>query len=753
MTEELKILSVTEKPLDLKTLLASYKPRIMRRITEIDRIVREAVELLIRAAQPFPLDTSLGKRWAYSWKSSSDELADKDKSADSQPEKEATKTYSVSTQAMCAVAVGEIIRDASLRLDDGQAARLTATRDDVTTLLFSKISTWIATTAYAWESSTFGDDDIFTATWLKQLAEFCNPNAPDIIDRLDRIIDNAIQGDNFTDRRLFNPASGNDAGPHALPLLRVIETALATNPESPKVKKAVHTAGHWFDRNLHRQASYFQFRDFRFDAAELVFCLRGVIVTQHLARTDTLIKHVLAIVREAQERSVYWRPYRPMVSNNKGGVLLPLSIEVATVLLGVLEETKNFDEFGDTLERYYEWLENQRVVPKELGVSLSGWHSENTYDSNAIHVWDTARVALFLKRYREALSKSLHREVIRTSGFSTTSPKQIKIDLNDLIPFDLGVTENAFHLIEPRIANDRDFSFLFYGPPGVSKSTLARAIAKKAGRQLIELTPSDFISGGEAEIETRAKEIFAGLMCLRRAIVFFDEIDQLILDRDSGAYGKQGDIFKFMTPSMLSKLQDLRSNRAMSFIIATNYADHIDRAIKRQGRIDQSILILPPNKAARQVQWRTLIDRGTPQSAWSAEDESLLEELAMRTALFVYQEMAGAVEPYAAKVGFEQSRRRSILEAILGGELRPPQISLGAYSGRLKDEGFPQKPYDEFLRLLLLRVECGHDKDLFKEVHSEARGALSSPEFAFIMRGVKAAAVDPETRAFVEGLA
>jgi hypothetical protein len=715
---------------DLKAILLNQKPQMVRRIAEVDGLLREAVELLIIAAKPYPEDNSSGMRWGYCWD-------------------RAVGNYSVSTQAMCAVAGFEILRDAAERLGDKQESRLTEVLNAVTSLLFETVVKQITGGGKAWISSTFGDNDIFTATWLKQLNKSNDPNVKPVLKKVDEIIIDAVTASKFTDLPLFTPEGGNDAGPHALPLLRVIEAVMEMPPDK-KIEEAIDLAGKWFDRNLYRQASFFRFGDFRFDAAELIFCLRGVIVTRHLGRFDTLISDVLSLVREAQQRSVYWRPYRPMVSDKKGKVLLPLSIEVATVLLLILEETENFDAFENTLDRYFEWLKNQRVVPRST-TGVSGWHSENTYDSNEIHVWDTARVALFLSRYRSALSKSLHRIVLLNSGFTQKSPNQIGISWHDLVPFDFGAETTALAEIERCTADGSDFSFLLYGPPGVSKSTLARAIAKKTDRSLIELTPSDFISGGEAEIEARAKNVFDALMSLTNTIVFFDEIDQLILDRESKAYGKQGDIFKFMTPSMLSKLQDLRAYRRVSFIIATNYADHIDRAIKREGRIDKAILCLPHNRAARREQLQRIVDNGKYSEPWGDENVAHLDQLVMKTVLFVYQELRGVVAPFLGNTGTAEERRKSILQAALARDMPAPQITLQAYTNRLASDEFQQKPYGEYLRLLILRLECRQDEKTFKRVIKEAKTKLPSGEFRFIADGLLSAAIGTEAESVVRG--
>jgi len=50
---------------------------------------------------------------------------------------------------------------------------------------------------------------------------------------------------------------------------------------------------------------------------------------------------------------------------------------------------------------------------------------------------------------------------------------------------------------------------------------------------------------------------------------------------------------------MLTKLNELRRSKGILFIIATNYENRIDPAIKRSGRIDRKYLILPPDMEGR----------------------------------------------------------------------------------------------------------------------------------------------------------
>lgn len=153
---------------------------------------------------------------------------------------------------------------------------------------------------------------------------------------------------------------------------------------------------------------------------------------------------------------------------------------------------------------------------------------------------------------------------------------------------------------------------LLCGPPGTSKTSLIEAVAKQLADDLVEkqlgrylvylvqLSPADFLLDGPNRVEHRAKRIFDYLTQMENVVVLFDEIDRLILDRGGPEYEKQGDVFQFMTPSMLPKLTALRQRGSVvRFAIATNYAERIDPAIARKGRIDESFVIAPPNLNAR----------------------------------------------------------------------------------------------------------------------------------------------------------
>src|SRR5581483_4813411 len=108
------------------------------------------------------------------------------------------------------------------------------------------------------------------------------------------------------------------------------------------------------------------------------------------------------------------------------------------------------------------------------------------------------------------------------------------------------------------VAQGSNRSAVLYGPPGTGKTTLAEWLAAALDWPLITVTPSDFMAQGTAAVEARAQAVFTALQVQRRAVVIFDEIDRLVLDRDRRDYLRSEGAFQLMTPSMLTKLNDLR---------------------------------------------------------------------------------------------------------------------------------------------------------------------------------------------------
>jgi SpoVK/Ycf46/Vps4 family AAA+-type ATPase len=624
---------------------------------------------------------------------------------------------------------------------------------------FDDVITW---------SSTFGANDPFTLSWLLELINALHPmlkenlKESEINDLRNKLLDEA--------KVLIKKAVGNPSKPlldwkgkvklayapeHMFPLLRTVQLLLVLERFKEQPERTIEPIHRYFMDCLHRHLSYSSIPDSGFDAAELVFSLEGSLLCNPEAQNELIIRRVFQILPERQEQSPYWRSTKPFVSTPTGQVLMPLSVEIANSLLRICVglETNDFrDTYVSTnvglFNRYADWLRSrlirgiaERTSGGTQRWSFMGWVSEHMPTPGTIHLWETSQVLLFLAYYAAMLQKHVARNLLQRGNLSvkilkaqSKSWEAVEQKFEPLIEFDdrsqyrvfrrIGenyIMPRSFHEIRHRVGQEIHYSMLLYGPPGTVKTTIALEVSKMLGYPLIQITPSDFIAGGEAEVETRAKAIFKALEEQREVLILFDEIDHMMLDRDSNLYRDQSDVFQFLTPGMLTKLKDLRDKKRSIFIIATNYAERIDRAIKRHGRIDDRYLVLPPDAAQRRKILKQQIEDYSKRALVSPDDlGSAFEEVIKNTSLFTFHELDQLVITALSVTDLtDNSKWISRLVENLKKEAYKfePAINLLSYRGRFeataeKPEGkFPtiQEPFEEFLLLVYLALEGKDD--------------------------------------------
>lgn len=131
---------------------------------------------------------------------------------------------------------------------------------------------------------------------------------------------------------------------------------------------------------------------------------------------------------------------------------------------------------------------------------------------------------------------------------------------------------------------------LLMGPPGNGKTSACRWIWHECLRRRWEwrlVTP-------DAYRQARASDSIEQLFSVdRRGIVFFDDMDIALRDRETVAETEDQAVF-------LSALDGITVNEGVVFLFTTNCAlDLIDRAFKRPGRIDLVLHFDPPTAELR----------------------------------------------------------------------------------------------------------------------------------------------------------
>ncbi len=141
-------------------------------------------------------------------------------------------------------------------------------------------------------------------------------------------------------------------------------------------------------------------------------------------------------------------------------------------------------------------------------------------------------------------------------------------------------------------------SLLMYGPPGCGKTFIARAIAGDLGASFIHVTLADLLSSWIGESEKAIQSVFRHARAAAPCVIFFDEFDALGGRRTSGGGGSQS--MRMLVTQLLEELDGVAgANDGVYFLAATNRPWDIDSALRRPGRIDKTVLVLPPDAVAR----------------------------------------------------------------------------------------------------------------------------------------------------------
>ncbi len=139
---------------------------------------------------------------------------------------------------------------------------------------------------------------------------------------------------------------------------------------------------------------------------------------------------------------------------------------------------------------------------------------------------------------------------------------------------------------------------LLYGPPGVGKTLLARAVAGETNATFIRLVASELAQKFIGEGARIVRELFALARKKAPSIVLIDEIDAIAAKRlDVGTSGER-EIHRTLT-QLLAEIDGFDPLDRVKIIAATNRIDVLDPAILRPGRFDRIIYIPLPNKRAR----------------------------------------------------------------------------------------------------------------------------------------------------------
>jgi SpoVK/Ycf46/Vps4 family AAA+-type ATPase len=143
---------------------------------------------------------------------------------------------------------------------------------------------------------------------------------------------------------------------------------------------------------------------------------------------------------------------------------------------------------------------------------------------------------------------------------------------------------------------------LMYGPPGCGKTFLAKAVAGELQAAFLHVSVADVFDMYIGSSERNLHELFETARTSAPCVLFLDELDALgvkrTLTRNSGT--------RSSVNQLLTELDGVGAeNEGVYVLAATNHPWDVDPALRRPGRLDRMLLVLPPDQEAREAIFRT----------------------------------------------------------------------------------------------------------------------------------------------------
>jgi AAA+ superfamily predicted ATPase len=137
---------------------------------------------------------------------------------------------------------------------------------------------------------------------------------------------------------------------------------------------------------------------------------------------------------------------------------------------------------------------------------------------------------------------------------------------------------------------------LLYGPPGCGKTFIARALAGELGAQFVSVSLADILEMWIGQSERNLHDVFELARRNAPCVLFLDEIDALGQKRSL----LRNSAMRSTVNQLLAELDGVSADNEGVFVLAaTNAPWDVDPAMRRPGRLDRMLLVLPPDQPAR----------------------------------------------------------------------------------------------------------------------------------------------------------
>lgn len=186
---------------------------------------------------------------------------------------------------------------------------------------------------------------------------------------------------------------------------------------------------------------------------------------------------------------------------------------------------------------------------------------------------------------------------------------------------------------------------LLFGPAGVGKTLLAKAVAGEANVPFFSMAGSEFMEMLVGVGASRVRDLFKTAKLKAPSIIFIDEVDAIGRQRGRGGFVGGHDEREQTLNQILVEMDGFTPNDNVIVMAATNRGDLLDPALLRPGRFDRRITLDMPDKEGREsilkihangkkfargIKWERIAERTVGFSG--ADLENMLNEAAINAA-------------------------------------------------------------------------------------------------------------------------